>query len=69
MKFVVTFEKGEDGFVIVSCLNLPGCHSQGRTKEEAIVNIKEAIQGYIASMRKHGEVVPMEDVEEVEVAV
>jgi predicted RNase H-like HicB family nuclease len=69
MKFTVTFEQDEDGFIIASCPALPGCHSQGRTREEAIANIAEAIRGYIASMRKHGEPIPITEVEEVEVAV
>ncbi|MBI4297456.1 MAG: type II toxin-antitoxin system HicB family antitoxin [Chloroflexi bacterium] len=58
MKFAITLERDEDGFIVASCPALPGCHSQGRTKEEAIANIREAIQGYIASMRKHGEPIP-----------
>ena len=69
MKFTVTFEQDEDGFFVASCPTLPGCHSQGRTREEAIANIAEAIRGYIASMRKHGEPVPVTEVEEVEIAV
>jgi predicted RNase H-like HicB family nuclease len=70
MKFAITFEQDEDGYIVVSCPALPGCHSQGRTKEEAITNVREAIQGYIASMRKHGEPIPsIMDVEEVEVGV
>lgn len=69
IKFVVMLERDEDGFIVASCPALPGCHSQGRTKEEAIANIKEAIRGYIASMRKHREPLPETDVEEVEVAV
>jgi len=69
MKFAITLEKDEDGFVIASCPALSGCHSQGRTREEAIANIEEAIRGYIASKRKHGEPLPVTDVEEVEVAV
>jgi len=69
IKFAVILENDEDGFVVASCPTLPGCHSQGRTKEEAIANIREAIRGYIASMRKHGEPIPASDVEEVEVAV
>lgn len=69
IKFAVTLEPDEDGFIIASCPALPGCHSQGRTKEDAIANIKEAIRGYIASMRKHEEPIPTTDVEEVEVAV
>ena len=69
MKFVITLEQDEDGFIVASCPALPGCHSQGRTKDEAIVNISEAIRGYIASRRKHGEPLPETYVEEVEVAV
>ncbi len=69
MKFAITLEKDEDGFIVVSCPALPGCHSQGKTKAEAIANIEEAIRGYIASKRKHGEPLPKTDVEEVEVAV
>jgi len=70
MKFAITFEQGEGGYIVVSCPILPGCHSQGRTKEEAIANIREAIQAYIASMRKHVEPIPfITEVEEVEVAV
>ena len=69
MKFAITLEKDEDGFLVASCPALPGCHSQGRTKAEAIANIEEAIRGYIASKRKHGEPLPKTDVAEVEVAV
>lgn len=38
---------GEDGYRVAECPSLAGCISQGKTKEEAITNIKEAIQGYI----------------------
>jgi antitoxin HicB len=69
MKFAVTLEQDEDGFIVVSCPALPGCHSQGRTEAEAISNIREAIKGYIASMRRHNEPVPnILEVREVEVA-
>ena len=70
MKFAITFETDEDGYIVVNCPALPGCHSQGRNKEEAIANISEAIRGYVASMRKHGEPIPsITEIEEVEVAV
>lgn len=69
-KFAVTLEQDEDGYITVSCPVFPGCHSQGRTDEEAVTNIKEAIRGYIASMRRHGEIVPdIKEVREVEVLV
>ncbi len=69
MKFIVTLDEGEDGYIVVSCPALPGCHSQGRTKEEAVANIKEAIEGYIVSMREHGEDIPVQEFAEVEVSV
>ncbi len=69
MKFVVTLDDGEDGYIVASCPGLPGCHSQGESKEEAIANIKEAIEGFIASMREQGEPIPVQGVEEVEVSV
>ena len=65
----MTLEDGEDGYIVASCPALPGCHSQGKTKEKAIANIKEAIEGYIASMREQGEHIPVQEVEEVEVSV
>ncbi len=69
-KFAITLEEDEDGFIVASCPALPGCHSQGRTEEEAIANIREAIRGYIASMRRHGEPIPtIKEVREVEVVV
>ena len=66
-KFAVSLESDEDGFVVAGCPALPGCHSQGRTRQEALNNIKEAIRGYVASMRKHEEPVPEADWEVVEV--
>ena len=41
MKFVVTLQKGEDGFIIAECPALPGCITQGRTNEEALANIRK----------------------------
>ncbi len=43
---------GEDKYWIAECPSLPGCISQGRTKEEAINNIREAIQGYISALEE-----------------
>ena len=58
LKLLVVFETDEDGWVVASCPTLPGCHSQGRTRAEALRNIKEAIRGYLASMREHGAPAP-----------
>ena len=51
---------GEDGYWVVECPSLPGCISQGKTKEEALTNIREAIQGYIASLEEDHLSVPEE---------
>ena len=60
---------GEDGYWVAECPSLPGCLSQGRTKEEALSNIKEAIQGYIAALKEDNLPVPEERFEAVLVAV
>ena len=57
MRQVVIYP-GENGYWVVECPSLPGCVSQGKSKEEAIANIKEAIRGFLASMEKHGEAPP-----------
>ena len=44
MQFTVTIDRDEDGVWVVECPAIPGCVSQGQTKEEALANIKEAIQ-------------------------
>ena len=43
---------GEDGYWVVECPSLPGCISQGSTKEDAVANIKEAISGYVAALKE-----------------
>ena len=45
MRFKVIISNGEDGWLVIECPSLPGCVSQGRTVEEALENIKDAIQG------------------------
>ena len=44
MKFTVTVDRDEDGVWVVECPSIPGCVSQGATRQEALANIKEAIQ-------------------------
>lgn len=58
MKFRVIIEIDEDGVYVAQVPSLPGCISQGKTRAEALENIKDAIKGYIESLRKHGEPVP-----------
>ena len=57
-KFVVYLEPAEEGGYVVSCPQLPGCVTQGENMQEALDMIKDAIQGYIASLQKHGEPIP-----------
>jgi antitoxin HicB len=57
-RFYVYLEPAEEGGSIVSAPALPGCVTQGNTKEEALEMIKDAIRGYIASLRKHGDPLP-----------
>jgi len=44
MKFVITIEQDEDGMFIAECPSIPGCISQGKTEQEALENIKDAIK-------------------------
>jgi len=70
MKYRTLIEQDEDGNFVVQCPSLPGCISQGKSREEALANIKDAIQGYLASLRKHDEPIPPPIEEEtVEVSV
>jgi predicted RNase H-like HicB family nuclease len=68
MRYRVTIEVDEDGVFVAQCPALPGCVSQGKTRQEAVANIKDAIEGYLASLRKHGDPIPppiTEDIVEV----
>ena len=67
-KFLVYLEPAEEGGYIVNCPQLPGCVTQGETMEEALAMIKDAIQGYIASLQSHGEPVPPSLEERIEKA-
>ncbi|MBI5237059.1 MAG: type II toxin-antitoxin system HicB family antitoxin [Deltaproteobacteria bacterium] len=53
MRHVIIYP-GEDGFWVAECPSLPGCVSQGETKEKAVLNIKEAIELYIEGLREEG---------------
>jgi len=53
--------RGEDGFWVAEVPSLPGCVSQGKTKLEAIANIREAVEGWIESAGERGLTIPAED--------
>jgi len=50
MKMHVVIEKDESGYFVVEVPALPGCFSQGKTREEALTNIREAIEGWFEVM-------------------
>jgi len=52
MFYQVYIEKGEDFGYVAHCPAIPGCHSQGRTLEETIENIKDAIRGCLEALDK-----------------
>lgn len=58
MKYRVLIEQDEDGVFVAEVPSLPGCISQGQSREEAVANIREAIAGYLESLEAHGEPVP-----------
>jgi predicted RNase H-like HicB family nuclease len=65
MKYRVLVEEDEDGVFVAEVPSLPGCISQGETREEALANIKEAIAVYVESLEAHGEAVPPPITEEL----
>jgi len=68
MREVVIY-MGEDGYWVAECPSLPGCISQGKTREEAIQNIKEAISAYVHALEEDNLPVPAEKFETLVVAV
>ena len=68
MRQIVIFP-GEDGYWVAECPSLPGCISQGKTKQAAIANIKEAIELHISALEDDGLPVPKELFETLVMAV
>lgn len=60
MNLPVILTEGEDGYIVAEIPMLQGCISQGRTKEEALANIKEAAELCIESMKEEGWTLPKE---------
>mgnify|MGYP003575623462 FL=1 len=59
---------GEDGYIVAECPTLPGCVSQGKTREQALKNIREAIEGIIEVRRAQNLPIPSPDIVEISVA-
>ena len=70
MKLPVVITPGENGYIVAEIPVLPGCISQGRTKEEALANIKEAAELCLESMEEEGWTLPPEyTLDQVEVGI
>lgn len=70
MRYRVVIEQDEDGVFVAECPSLPGCISQGSTRAEAVANVRDAIAGYLESLRQHDEPIPPPiDEEIVEIVV
>ncbi len=67
MTFLVTLDRDEDGAWVAECPQIPGCVSQGQSKDEAVENIKEAIRACLQVRAEQGMPLTME-VRQVEVA-
>ncbi len=60
LKYTAIFEPAEEGGYVVIVPALPGCVTEGNSLEEAVEMVKDAISVYIASLKKHNEIVPEE---------
>lgn len=56
--FPVVIEKDETGFFVADCPDLQGCHTQGRTIEEAITNIRDAIKLHLKILKEEKQEIP-----------
>ena len=68
-RYSIVVERDEDGLYVASVPVLQGCYTQGKSYEEAVENIKDAIRVHIEARRELGEPIPMEvAIDQVEVA-
>jgi len=65
VRYRVLIEQDEDGVYVAEVPALPGCLSQGKTRGEAVDNIREAVTAYLESLKAHGEPIPPSISEEV----
>ena len=54
MKFLVNLDRDETGMIVAECPAIPGCVSQGKTEDEALRNIREAIEGCLEARAANG---------------
>ncbi|MCA1728665.1 MAG: type II toxin-antitoxin system HicB family antitoxin [Actinobacteria bacterium] len=65
MKYRVLIEQDEDGVYVAEVPALPGCISQGQSREEAVENVREAIAAYLESLEARGDPIPPSITEEI----
>ena len=65
MKYRVLIEQDEDGVFMAEVPSLPGCITQGATRDEALANSREAIAAYLESLEAHGDPIPPSISEEI----
>jgi len=54
MKLIITLERDESGMIVAQCPSIPGCVSQGTTEDEAVANIREAIEACVEARAANG---------------
>ncbi|HEX9640130.1 MAG TPA: type II toxin-antitoxin system HicB family antitoxin [Candidatus Krumholzibacteria bacterium] len=73
MKYAVVLSRDDEGNWLASVPAFPGCHTWGHTRDEALANAREAVEGCIESLRASGEAIPEEttppEIEFVQAAV
>ena len=60
MKYAVILTRDDEGHWLASVPAFPGCHTWGRSREEALANAQEAVEGCIESLRASGDAIPKE---------
>jgi len=65
MRYRVLIQQDDDGMYVAEVPSLPGCISQGETREEAVTQVREAIAAYLESLQERGEPIPPPITEEI----
>ena len=68
-KYKIVITTGEDGYFVVECPAIPGCVSQGKTKDEAVANIKEAVELALECYEEDHKPLPTDTAEVKEIVV
>ncbi len=69
MQFTVILEPGENGYIVAHCPALKGCWSQGKSEDEALANIKQAIEGWLEAEAEKASIEASKEAKVYQVAV